>query len=216
MTDADFIHNTRDSYDKIAEEYSEQFPSGLGERPVDRGLVGAFVELVKTRGVEPVADLGSGPGYVTALLNELGVRAFGVDLSPKMVALARKAHPELRFHVGTMTALDLPDETLGGIFSLFSVIHVPESELPALCAEFHRVLAPGGYVLLCFQIDNTTTRLRITERFGHDITLDYHWHDPTRLATLLTDSGLPVEALCVLQPPEGANRARAFLLARKG
>jgi len=215
VTDADFIHNTRDSYDKIAEEYSEQFPSGLGERPVDVGLVRAFVELVKARGEEPVADLGSGPGYVTALLNELGVRAFGVDVSPKMVALARKAHPELRFHVGTMTALDLPDETLGGIFSLFSVIHVPESELPALCREFNRVLVPGGYVLLCFQIDNTTTRLRLTERFGHDITLDYHWHDPTRFATLLTDSGLPVEALCVLQPPEGANRARAFLLARK-
>ncbi|MFM9447041.1 class I SAM-dependent DNA methyltransferase [Streptomyces acidiscabies] len=216
MTDADFIHNTRDSYDKIAEDYTEQFPSGLGDRAVDRGLVGAFAELVRARGSEPVADLGSGPGHVTAHLRDLGLQVFGVDISPRMVALARRTHPGLRFHVGSMTALDLPDQTLGGIFSLFSVIHVPDSELPALCKEFSRVLVPGGYALLCFQIDNTTTRLRITERFGHDITLDYHWHDPTRFAQLLTEAGLLVEAHCILEPPEGANRPRAILLARKG
>ncbi|WP_416974533.1 class I SAM-dependent DNA methyltransferase [Streptomyces sp. 4F14] len=215
MTDADFIRNTRDSYDKIAEDYTEQFPSGLGDRPVDRGLVAAFAELVRARGPEPVADLGSGPGHVTAHLRDLGLQVFGVDLSPRMVALARQSHPGLRFHVGSMTALDLPDQTLGGIFSLFSVIHVPESELPALCEEFSRVLVPGGYALLCFQTDPATTRLRLTERFGHDITLDYHWHDPTRVAELLTEAGLLVEAHCVLQPPEGANRPRAFLLARK-
>ncbi|MDX3387273.1 class I SAM-dependent methyltransferase [Streptomyces niveiscabiei] len=216
MTDADFIHNARDSYDKIAEDYAEQFPSGLGDRPVDRGLVGAFAELVKARGTEPVADLGSGPGYVTAHLRDLGLQVFGVDLSPRMVALARQAHPGLRFHVGSMTALDLPDQTLGGIFSLFSVIHIPDSELPALCKEFSRVLVPGGYVLLCFQTDRTTTRLRITERFGHDITLDYHWHDPARFTQLLAEEGLLVEAHCILEPPEGANRPRAILLARKG
>ncbi|QNP70602.1 class I SAM-dependent methyltransferase [Streptomyces roseirectus] len=215
MTDADFIQNTRDSYDKIAEEYTRQLPNGLGGRVVDLKLVEAFAELVKSRGTEPVADLGSGPGHVTAYLHSLGLQVFGVDLSPRMVALARQTHPQLRFHVGSMTALDLPDETLGGIFSLFSVIHIPDAELPSLCKEFARVLAPGGYLFLCFQTD-TTTRLRITERYGHDITLDYHWHDPTHVTTLLTEAGLHVEAHCVLEPPEGANRPRAILLARKG
>lgn len=53
----------------------------------------------------PVADLGCGPGKVTAHLAELGVPAFGVDLSPKMIELARQAHPGLHFEVGSMTSL---------------------------------------------------------------------------------------------------------------
>ena len=74
--------------------------------------------------------------------------AFGVDLSPEMVALARRAHPGLRFDEGSMTALDLPDGALGGIVASYSIIHIPPERLPAVFAEFHRVLAPGGHMLV--------------------------------------------------------------------
>jgi trans-aconitate methyltransferase len=50
------------------------------------------------------ADLGCGPGRITAHLAGLGVSAFGVDLSPKMIGLARHAYPDLRFTEGSMTA----------------------------------------------------------------------------------------------------------------
>ncbi|RRQ83146.1 class I SAM-dependent methyltransferase [Streptomyces griseofuscus] len=69
-----------------------------------------------------MTDPGSGPGGVTALLHELGVPAFGIDLSPEMVAPAREAHPQLRFHVGSMMSLNIPSASLG---------------------EFHRTLRPG-------------------------------------------------------------------------
>lgn len=62
----------------------------------------------------PVADVGCGPGYVTGHLHELGVDAFGIDLSPEMVAIARRDHPDLRLEVGTMTDLDLADESVAG------------------------------------------------------------------------------------------------------
>lgn len=215
MTEADFIRNTRDSYDTIAEAYTAHSPSGLGGRAVDRGLVGAFVELVKGRGGEPVADVGSGPGDVTAYLASLGVSVFGVDLSPGMVGIARRRHPELRFHVGSMTGLGLPDRTLGGVFSLFTIMHVPDEQLPVVFGEFERVLAPGGYLLLGFLLDHTTPRLRLTERFGQPITLDYHWRTPGSVSGLLTRAGLNIQAHAVLAPPEGSNRECAYLLARK-
>ncbi|MGW4848298.1 class I SAM-dependent methyltransferase [Nocardia brasiliensis] len=56
----------------------------------------------------PVADVGCGPGEVTAHLHELGVDAFGIDLSPAMIDVARRDHPGLRFEVGSMTELNLP------------------------------------------------------------------------------------------------------------
>ncbi|MFI5683651.1 class I SAM-dependent DNA methyltransferase [Streptomyces sp. NPDC051636] len=211
---ADFLQATRSSYDAIAKEYADRFPDGLAFNPLDRALVTAFAELVRANAPAPVADLGSGPGYVTARLHDLGVPVFGVDLSPRMVALAREAHPHLRFHVGSMTSLDLPDGTLGGILALYSIIHVPDDHLPTAFAEFHRTLVPGGHVLLAFQGDEEG-HLRLTERFGHEIGLDYYWRTPETVSARLTQAGLEPMAATRRAPLDDEKRPRVFLLARK-
>jgi SAM-dependent methyltransferase len=113
-----------------------------------------------------------------------------------------------------MTALDLPDATLGGLLALYSVIHVPDERLPAVFAEFRRVLVPGGYVLLAFQVGDGE-RLRMTERFGQEITLDYYWRSPEAVAAALTEAGLPPQTRMVREPLDEEKRPRAFLLARK-
>jgi SAM-dependent methyltransferase len=104
----------------------------------------AFAELVLAGDAGPVADLGCGPGYLTAHLRALGLDAFGLDLSPVMVELARREHPGIRFQVGSMDALDLADGTVGGILSWYSIIHAPAAEVPGYFAEFGRVLTAGG------------------------------------------------------------------------
>jgi ubiquinone/menaquinone biosynthesis C-methylase UbiE len=43
--------------------------------------------------------------------------AFGIDLSPEMIAVARRTYPDLRFEVGSMLRLDLPDAALGGVLA---------------------------------------------------------------------------------------------------
>ncbi|MFJ9345856.1 class I SAM-dependent DNA methyltransferase [Streptomyces sp. NPDC101237] len=216
MTDSettDFIETTRTSYDAIAEDYSAAYP-GLPERPVDMSLIDAFARLVKANGAAPVADLGSGPGHITAHLHELGVPAFGVDLSPAMVSLAREAYPALRFHRGSMTSLDLPDATLGGILALYSIIHVPDAHLPATFAGFHRALVPGGHVLLAFQ-KSEQPGLHLTERFGHRIDLHYHWRPAYVVSDMLVKAGLEVAATLIREPQDEEKWPRAFVLARK-
>src|ERR1700742_118606 len=119
MVDAGFVAATRDSYDALAAEHADVVASGLDDRPVDRGLFAAFAELVRAGGNGPVADVGCGPGRVTILLSGLGLDAFGVDLSPGMVSLARRNHPQLRFEEGSMLALDLPAGGLGGLLAYY-------------------------------------------------------------------------------------------------
>ncbi|MFJ5176814.1 class I SAM-dependent DNA methyltransferase [Streptomyces griseoviridis] len=217
--DPDFIDRTRHAYDAMAEEYAARFPDdALDDLPVDRALLHAFVELVRAAGPAPVADVGSGPGHLTARLDALRVPVFGVDLSPRTVALARRTHPGLRFHVGSMTALDLPDATVGGIVALYSLIHIPDGRLTAVLAEFHRVLVPGGQVLLGFQsgsADGTTERLHLAERFGHPMDLDYHFRAPETVVGHLTKAGLRLSARVVREALDGESRPRAYLLAHK-
>ncbi|MFF8014334.1 methyltransferase domain-containing protein [Streptomyces sp. NPDC007929] len=214
----EFLQSTQASYDAIADAYAAEHPDSLAGRPLERSLLTAFVELVRAPGVPgtpPVADVGSGPGYVTARLHEAGLAVFGVDASPRMVALARRAHPELRFHVGSMTALDLPDETLGGIVALYSIIHVPDDHLPAAFAEFRRVLLPGAPVLLGFQSGDEDGQLRLTERYGREIALDYYWRTPDTVAAHLVAAGLELYARVLREPGPGEKLPRAFLLARR-
>jgi SAM-dependent methyltransferase len=83
----------------------------------------------------------------------------GIDLSPSMVEVARRAYPGVPFDEGSMSDLDWADGALGGIVAWYSIIHIPPDELPPLFAEFRRVLAPGGYVLLAFQVGDERIRV---------------------------------------------------------
>jgi SAM-dependent methyltransferase len=215
VIEPDFLQATRASYDAVADGYAEQFREELASKPLDRALLGWFAEL--TRAAGPVADLGCGPGSVTANLNALGVTAFGIDLSPEMVAVARRLHPGLRFEVGSMLDLDLPDGGLGGITAWYSTIHVPDERLPEAFAEFRRVLAPGGHVLLAFQVGDEPVHR--TEALGHALSLVVHLRRPHHVAELLTRAGLSMRATILREPEDyrgGVEKTQqAYLLARK-
>ncbi|MEU3253684.1 class I SAM-dependent methyltransferase [Streptomyces sp. NPDC006997] len=212
--DAPTETSTRAFYDAIAEDYADQFRDGLAARPVDRALLSAFAEFVGV-GAGPVADLGCGPGWVTAYLADLGLPVSGLDLSASMVATARRAYPHLRFEQGSMRALDLPDGHLAGVVSYYSSIHTPVDELPELFAEFHRVLAPGGHLFLAFQVGDEPRRL--DRPYGHPVTLDFLRRRPERMAELLTAAGFTLRTRAVREPEEAfaETTPHAFLIARK-
>ena len=92
-----WLDAVQESYDADAAAYADQVQGLLEANPYLRAGLGLFAELVDEAGGGPVADIGCGPGYVTRHLRSLGSDAFGIDLSPEMVAIARRDHPEIRF-----------------------------------------------------------------------------------------------------------------------
>lgn len=216
-TEPEFLRDTRASYDAVAPAYVEFVRGELAARPLERAMLAAFAELVREAGAGPVADIGCGTGRVTAHLHALGLPVFGIDLSPGMLAEARKNHPELRFEEGSMLALDLPSGSLGGILAWYSTIHVPSERLPEVFAEFHRVLAPGGHVLLGFQVGDEARHL--DEALGHLVKLDFHRRRPDAVGELLSQAGLALTARLLRERDEdGAFPERTpqgFVLVRK-
>ncbi|MFF4034766.1 class I SAM-dependent DNA methyltransferase [Streptomyces sviceus] len=211
MTDPDFVAATRTFYDTVAEDYAEQFRDVLTVSPLDRVLLTAFAELVGAGG--QVADLGCGPGRITAHLASLGLSVLGLDLSESMLAVARRENPALRFEQGSMLELDLPDGALAGAVSWYSSIHTPVDELPRLFAEFHRVLAPGGHLLVAFQAGDKD---RHHDRpWGRPVALTFLRRRPEQVVGLLRAAGFSLVSQTVREPGPEEVSQQAFLIARR-
>ncbi|MFD6988521.1 class I SAM-dependent methyltransferase [Streptomyces sp. NPDC059943] len=215
MPDLSYLAAVRESYDTVASDYVERVKSPAELDPLSRGMLGVFTEVVRTAGLGPVADVGCGPGRVTAYLAERQLPVFGMDLSPAMVGLARSAYPNLRFSVGSMTSLPIADNSLGGVLAYYSTHHTPPTLLPVVFGEFHRTLAPGGSLMLAGHA-GADLHLRPTQAYGgHPVSYESYLLPPDRIAELLKRAGLVLTARLVEEPVEGTERFFATFLAHK-
>ncbi len=200
---------TRAAYDGVVELYASLFAGRLEGQPFARNMIGTFAELVRETGNPRAADVGCGPGHLTAMLADLGLDALGFDLSPAMVDHARRAHPALRFDEARMEALPVADGALGGVLAHYSMIHTPPGELPALLAEQVRVLEPGGLLLASFFATDGPDPVR----FDHKVTPAYSW-PADRFAALLARAGLVPFARLLHDPASERGFLDAHVLAR--
>jgi SAM-dependent methyltransferase len=92
-------------------------------------------------------DIGCGNGYAVRWAAEAASegRAFGLDVAPEMIALARRlsaGYPTAEFRVARFPKHDLPGDRFDGIFSMEVFYYLPD--LDAALAETLRLLRPGG------------------------------------------------------------------------
>ena len=206
------MRTTRDGYDEVAEQYAAMFEHDLAANPFDRAMLGVFSETVPTGGT--VADIGCGPGRITAHLAWSGLHTFGIDLSPEMIRVARSAHPDLHFEVGSMSELALADGALAAIVAWYGIIHLTPQRLPDVIAEFARVLVEGGQLLLAFQAADEPDDV---VPYAHRVAPSFLW-SPRRIEQRLEDGGFRVVARMTRRPAADADwehHGQAYLLAEK-
>lgn len=177
----DFLADISTSYDNVAVSYADRVVDGPPDEPETLDL---FAKLASG----PVLDVGCGPGRVVGLLHERGLPVIGIDVSPGMIEAARRDHPGLDFRVGSMTRLDLPDGSLTGIVSWWSIIHLPRDVVPQAFAEFYRVLAPGGVLALGFHVGEESTH-KTSGYGGHPMNIHVHRWLPSSLTEIATAAG---------------------------
>ncbi|HWE63320.1 MAG TPA: class I SAM-dependent methyltransferase [Chloroflexota bacterium] len=101
------------------------------------------VGLLPTAG--RVLDLGCAFGYGTRMLARTH-QAYGLDASPRFIARARRAAPEIPFALAPAEALPYEDGFFDGVLLLDVLEHVRREE--RVLAEVYRVLRPGGMLVL--------------------------------------------------------------------
>ena len=189
----------RDAYDAVAELYTRLAPRDLDRDTPDREWLAAFAELASSCN-GPVADLGCGPGHVVHHLAELGLTVEGYDISPALIAEARRAFPDSRFHVADLTALDIADTSLGGIVSRYSLIHMLPSRLDAIFGEWRRMLESAAPALVSFFAAPSANEHGTP--FEHKVVTAYALH-PGTIAGQLEDAGFTDMEVSIRSPLDG-------------
>ncbi|MGI5522384.1 class I SAM-dependent DNA methyltransferase [Micromonospora sp. CA-259024] len=209
------FRGVRRAYDTVAEDYATHLPDTRAEAPLDLAMIDTFAEAVTSDGHALVLDAGCGSGRMSRYLTERGCLVRGIDLSPGMVAMARRDHPDLVFTVGSLADLPYPDDRFAGVLLWYSTIHTPPAGQARVFAEAARVLRPSGHLLVGFQAGEGTRDVSgAYRRFGHEVHLERHLYTADQVAAEIEAAGLREECRLVRRARGRERDDQAFLLAR--
>jgi len=105
-------------------------------------IVDSFVRLTGLAPAARVLDVGCGSGTFTGLLQQWGYRTSGIDISPKLIALAKRKFSDIDFSIGDAENMPFAPASFDGILLSGLMHHFPDPH--RLAAEVRRMLRPGG------------------------------------------------------------------------
>lgn len=201
-----------DAYEQIADAYDSVTRANAYNAGYERP---ATLSLLPPLQGQRVLDAGCGPGYYAAWMLARGAQVTALDVSPRMVQLARqRLGPSVDVRLADLSQpLDLPDGSFDVVLSALVVHYVRDWD--ALFREFVRVLRPGGrfvfstdHPLLDYELhpseDYYATRLVEDEwsSFGEPVKVRYWVRPMGALAAALAGVGFVIEQMLEPRPTE--------------
>jgi SAM-dependent methyltransferase len=184
------------SYDRVAEEFAEEFFKELERKPFDCELLDRFAESVGAGAA--VCDIGSGPGQIARFLQDRGLSMRGIDLSEEMIKCGRRLNPDISFERGDMLALDLPADSLAAIVSFFAIIHLSRDDAARGLQEMYRVLKPGGKLLISFHRGDGMLHRDLW--YDKPVSIDVTLFQKDEMSRYLESAGFEIESIVERDP----------------
>lgn len=134
------LKKTKEDYNLIADDFSRTRWNIWAEFSI-------FKDYIKDG--DKVLDVGCGNGRILELLKDKKIDYIGIDISEKLVELAKKKYPQNNFLVADTLNLPFPDNNFDKVFSVAVLHAIPSEEFrEKALLELKRVLKPGSILLL--------------------------------------------------------------------
>ncbi|WP_153503155.1 class I SAM-dependent DNA methyltransferase [Cumulibacter manganitolerans] len=199
------------TYDQVAGAYAAEFPGTEPEALIDLAVLDQMVSMLPAS--PRVLDAGCGTGRIAHYLARRGCAVRGIDVSPGMLAMSRRDHPEIPVAVGSITQLPILGASVEAVVFWYSIIHLPDRLLPRVFAEAARVLGPGGLVALGFQSGDEVREIGAGfRRLGHDVHLDRYHRELSVVLAVAAAHGLFPLVQVVREPLPGERDPQAFAI----
>ena len=198
-----------DTYEKIAGKYAEQYFDDMVDVPCIEKFLTRLPKQAK------ILDVGSGPGQFAKHMIETGFEVIGVDFSKEMVTIAKEKVPTGNFLHMDMRHLDFPDNSFDGVFSAYSLIHIPSEEIQATLQGFYRVLKVGGYVEIAVQKGDADKI--INEPFMPTEKMFFNFFTEERISKFLEDAGFQIvsQEIMAIDDAETMSDKVIYTIAKK-
>ena len=130
--------------DAVAANYDDWYNQSLIENFYNKDFANYLKKYIKPK--DRVLDLGCGPATLWPdLIKVKNISLIGVDISPKMVSIAKKKYPKGKFKTADIEKLPFKDKEFD-IVICSSVLHHLKEPLLAF-QEIKRVLSPQGLLI---------------------------------------------------------------------
>lgn len=180
-------------------------------------LRAAVLALLAPLQPRSLLDIGCGEGYYTGAFAEVAAEVLGLDIARPAIRLAARGLPGVTWMVGSGALLPLADASVDMVSNLFTQLHID---------EMHRVLRPGGHVLVVTPAPDhlwslraelfDTVRAHEPDKFlaGFAALFDLHSRQELRFGLKLTQATLQ-QLLCMTPYAWKARPARRAAVAAR-
>jgi ubiquinone/menaquinone biosynthesis C-methylase UbiE len=145
-------------FDSVASDWDTMRIAYYDERVIDR--LGDFAQLTPDM---VVADVGTGTGFVAAGIAPRVAKVIGIDISERILDVARSNLDELgidnvELRDGDITALPVADDSVDVAFANMVLHHAEDPAV--MLTEMARVVRPGGVVAICDEVEHPWAWMR--------------------------------------------------------
>ena len=153
------------SWNKVAGWYDDMLEGSEGTYQGDLILPNVLRLLAIKKG-ETLLDLGCGQGFFSREFFKAGAVVSGIDLSPKLIALAKEKSPkEIKFGVSSADSLGfLPDTSFDITVCILAIQNM--KHVASVLEESFRLLKKGGRMLIV--MNHPTFRIPKSTSWGFD------------------------------------------------
>ena len=171
------------AYNENATKYAQEYCADQSDFP----YLDNFLEFIPKH--SSVLDVGSGPGFFAKYIFDKGFQIQGVDLSKKMIEIAKENYPQINFSLMDMRQLVFPQHSFDAVLCAYSIIHIPTKEVYETLKGFKRVLKNGGYILIVTPSGKPDKNI-FEPLFGKK--MFFNLFTKTRIVKVLSSSGFDV------------------------
>ena len=179
----------KETYDRIAQDWV------VDHQNDDWWIPGTdkFISYLKKGDV--ILDVGCAGGTKSKYLIDHELEVLGIDLSDKMIEIAKREVPQGRFQVMDLMDLNTLEQTFDGIFCQAVLVHVPKKDAPLAIEGMTDRLKDGGYLyfavkeMLPGQIEEM---IKPENDYGYEYQRFFSFYSLDELTQLLNKVGMNV------------------------
>ncbi|MDO8569518.1 MAG: class I SAM-dependent methyltransferase [bacterium] len=179
----------RETYNQMAEEWHRDHSQD------DWWMEGTDAFIKELLPGARVLDVGCGSGVKSEYLVVHGLKVTGIDISDKLLEIAKREVPEGEFKVLSMTDLDSMTETFDGVFAQASLLHIPKKEAGDVVQKMARRLVSGGLLYIAvkeMREGKPEEGIEKENDYGYDYERFFSYFSMDELKQYLSEAGLQI------------------------